>query len=149
VTETELRNQLKRGPRGGYLFWGEEDYLKRHYLGEVRRAVLEQCPPGLEELNRITLTLEDGDFGALENALLSPPVMAPLKIVEVTPPSPDAWKEKEKKALLAALSPLGALEDTVVVFVAPRGTLDAGTPKRPTALTTPSVTSGNSRLPLC
>lgn len=133
MTETELRTALKHGVRGGYLFWGDEDYLKRYYLGEVRRAVMAACPPGLEELNRITLTLEDGDFAALENAILAPPMMAPQKIIEVTPPSPDSWKEKEKTALLTALEALNGLDDTVLVLSVPRGTLDAGTPKRPTA----------------
>ena len=134
MTETELRASIKNGPTGGYLFFGDEDYLKKYYLSEVRRAVLAECPPGLEDLNRITLTLEDGDFSALESAILAPPMMAPKKIVEVTPPSPDSWKEKERKALSAALETLRDAPDTVLVLSASRGTLDAGTPKKPSAL---------------
>lgn len=133
MTETELRSLIKSGPRGGFLFWGDEDYLKRHYLAQLRAAVLAECPPGLEELNRIALTLEDGDYAALASAILSPPVMAPAKIVEVTPPSLDALREKDRKNFLAALGEMEGVQDTVLVLVAPRGTLDAGTPKRPTA----------------
>ena len=132
MTESEFRTLLKTSPRGRFLFYGEEDYLKHHYLAQLRAAVLAECPPGLEALNRITVTLEDGDIAAVESALLSPPMMAPAKIVEITPPSLDAIKEKERKAFLAALAAADD-PDTVLVVLAPRGTLDVGTPKRPTA----------------
>ena len=46
MTETELRSLIKSGPRGGFLFWGEEDYLKKHYLAQIRQAVL--AMPGLQ-----------------------------------------------------------------------------------------------------
>ena len=133
MTETELRSVIKSGPRGGFLFWGDEDYLKKHYLAQIREAVMAECPPGLEMLNRLTLTLEDGDYAALASAILAPPMMAPAKIVEVTPPSLDAIREKDRKNFLAALGELAGAPDTVLVVCAPRGTLDTGTPKRPTA----------------
>ena len=133
MTEAELRAAIKRGPTGGYLLWGEEDYLKRYYLAEIRRAVLSDCPAGLAELNRAVVTLEDGDCGALAQAILSLPVMAEKKIVEIVPPSLDGMKEKERRALTETLALLGDAPETVVVFAAPRG-FDAGTPKRPTAL---------------
>ena len=133
MTETELRSLIKSGPRGGFLFWGEEDYLKKHYLAQIRQAVLAECPPGLEQLNRLTLTLEDGDYSALASAILAPPMMAPVKIVEVTPPSLDAIREKDRKNFLSALGEIAGAPDTVLVVSAPRGTLDTGTPSRPTA----------------
>ena len=133
MTETELRAFIKRGPTGGLLFWGEEDYLKRHYAAEVRAAVLADCPPGLEPCNRIVLSAEEGDFGALAEAIAAPPVMAPLKIVEFAPASMESWREKERKAVLAALAALPGTPDTVLVMSAPRGALDAGTAKRPNA----------------
>lgn len=133
MTESELRTLLKSTPRGRFLFYGEEDYLKRYYLAQLRAAVMAECPPGLEPLNRITVTLEDGDYSAIEAAVMAPPMMAPAKIVEVTPPSLDAIREKDRKAFLAALNSAADAEDTVLVVLAPRGTLDTGTPKRPTA----------------
>ena len=91
MTETELRADIKRGPTGGYLLWGDEVYLKNYYLTALRDAVLAECPAGLSDFNRIALTLEDGDFSALASAIDTPPVMAPKKIVELTPPSANAW----------------------------------------------------------
>ena len=35
----ELRDKIKLEPEGAYLFWGEEEYLKHYYLGELRRIV--------------------------------------------------------------------------------------------------------------
>ncbi len=134
MTETELRAAIKNGPSGGYLLWGDEDYLKKFYLGKLKEAVLADCPPGLEDFNCISLTLEDGDFGKLAGAVASPPMMAPKKFVEVTPPSANAWKEKERKALAEILDDLAAASDTVLVMLCPRDTLDPGTAKKPSAL---------------
>ena len=133
MTETELRETIQRGPSGGFLFWGDEEYLMRHYLADLRAAVLADCPPGIEDFNRVVLTLEDGDFSAVESAILSLPVMAPKRIVEISPESMDRWREKERKAFLSALEALASSPDTVLVVVAARGTFDAGTAKRPSA----------------
>ena len=131
MTETELRAFIKRGPSGGLLFYGDEDYLKHFYLAEVRRAVLAGCPPGLEAFNRLAVDAENGDFGALAEAIAAPPVMASAKIVEFTPPLLENWREPERKAALTALDALVGMPDTVLVMVASRGALDAGTAKRP------------------
>ena len=41
MLQTELKTQLKTGKIGGvYLFCGEEEYLKRHYLNEIRKQIL-------------------------------------------------------------------------------------------------------------
>ena len=37
---SDLKTDLKFGLRGAYLFFGEEDYMKKHSLCEVRNAVL-------------------------------------------------------------------------------------------------------------
>ena len=134
MTETELRAEIKRGPAGGYLLWGDEDYLKQFYLTALRNAALSECPEGLADFNRVTLTLEDGDFSALANAVASPPVMAPKKIIELTPPAAHTWKEKERKLLGEILEDLADAADTVLVMVCPRDTLDPGTAKKPSPL---------------
>ncbi len=134
MTETELRAQIKNGVTGGYLFYGDEDYLKRFYAQKMREAALADCPEGLSAFNSITLTLEDGDFSALASAIDTPPVMAPMKYIEITPPNAGAWKEKERSAVTEILARLTDAPDTVLVMVTPRDTLDPGTAKRPSAL---------------
>lgn len=134
MTETQLRDAIKAGPHGGYLLWGDEDYLKRFYLAQLREAALRDCPDGLRDFNHIVLAPEDGDFSALRDALATPPMMAPQKCIEITPPAIGSLKEKERKALAEILGELPSVTDTVLIMVCPRDTLDAGTPKRPSAL---------------
>lgn len=133
MTETQLRDAIKAGPRGGYLLWGDEDYLKRFYLGELKKAALRDCPEGLWDFNCITLAPEDGNFSALQDALSTPPMMAPMKFVEITPPAIGSLKEKERKNLSEILDGLSSMPDTVLVMVCPRDTLEPGTQKKPNA----------------
>lgn len=133
MTESELRDLIKQDIRGGFLFYGDEDYLKQHYKKEIARAALADCPPGLEELNRISLTLEDGDFTRLTTALSTLPMMAEKIFVEVSPPNMGGWREKERKAFLSAIEGIADAPETVLVVIAPRDTLDVGTPKKPAA----------------
>lgn len=133
MTESELRDLLKQDITGGFLFYGDEDYLKQHYKKELRAASLADCPPDLIDLNRIALTLEDGDFSELTTALATLPMMSQKKIVEVTPPNMGGWWEKERKAFLDAIDGIADSPDTVLLVIAPRGTLDPGTAKKPTA----------------
>lgn len=134
MTETELRAAIKNGVSGGYLLYGDEDYLKKFYAQKLRDAALADCPDGLADFNCIALTLEDGDFFALSNAIDTPPVMAPKKYIEVTPPNAGGWREKERAAVAEILSRLEDAPDTVLVMVTPRDTLDPGTAKKPSAL---------------
>ena len=131
MTESEFRDLLKQNISGGFLFYGEEDYLKNHYRRELLKAALADCPPDLYDLNCIRVTLQDGDFSALTTAITTLPMLSEKKVVEVSPPNMGSWREAEKKALLEALEGLKDSPDTVLVLIAPRGTLDAGTQKKP------------------
>ncbi len=45
----KLRADLSAGTLGtGYIFYGEESYLREYYLGEMRRQLV---PAGFEEFN--------------------------------------------------------------------------------------------------
>lgn len=138
MTEAELRAEIKAGTGpggvcGGYLLYGEEEYLKRFYKNEIRRAALSNCPPGLTEFNHILLSPEEGDFSSLQQALMQMPMMSDRLLIEVTPSVSGAWKEKDRRALLEALSALDHTPDTVLVLVAAAGAIDPGTPRRPSA----------------
>ena len=131
MTESEFRDLLKQNISGGFLFYGEEDYLKNHYRRELLKAALADCPPDLYDLNCIRVTLEDGDFSALTTAITTLPMLSEKKVVEVSPPNMGSWREAEKKALLEALEGLKDSPDTVLVLIASRGALDPGTQKKP------------------
>ena len=77
----ELRDKIKLDPEGAYIFWGEEEYLKHYYLGELRRLVEDE---GMAEFNRTVLDFRrDATVKELDEAVKTPPVMATRKIVEV------------------------------------------------------------------
>ena len=130
MTESEFRDLIKQNISGGFLFYGEEDYLKNYYRRELLKAALADCPPDLQDLNCIRVTLEDGDFSALTTAITTLPMLSEKKVVEVSPPDMGSWRESEKKALLEALEGLKDSPDTVLVLIASRGALDPGTQKK-------------------
>ena len=129
MTESEFRDLLKQNISGGFLFYGDEDYLKNHYRRELIKSALADCPPDLLDFNHIQLTLEDGDFSALTSAISTLPMFCEKKVVEVSPPNMGSWRESERKALLEALEGIADSPDTVLLLIAARGTLDPGTPQ--------------------
>ena len=130
MTYTEL---LKSGvPAGGYLFYGDEDYLKANTLQRIRHALLPD--EGLADFNRRSFTGENYTPGDLVEAILSPAMLVEKKLIEVTLPEGDAIRDKERAALLEALSTIADTDDTVLVLTFPAGRLDPGTAKRPSAL---------------
>lgn len=73
-----LKEQLKTGALlPAYHFYGEEQYLKTHYLGLIRKATVEE---GMETFN---LTVLEGNATAesIITALETPPMMAEKKLV--------------------------------------------------------------------
>ena len=72
---TLFKQNLKSGKLGGiYVFAGEEDYLIRYYLGELRRAIVTE--PAFEVFNSALFDGEDVDFAAVKEAIKAPPMMS-------------------------------------------------------------------------
>lgn len=136
MTVNELKAKLKGGtPAGWYVFCGDESFLKRHYLGELRRAVL--TDPATDAFNHIVLEGSKLDFPALESALEAPPMMADCKLIEWHLLDFSALKEADLGRLIAAAEAYRGATDTAVVFVADADRLDVGNlPKRPSRLYT-------------
>lgn len=131
MTVEELKQQIKQGSLSGvYLFCGEEAFLRRHYLGEVRAAVL--TDPTFDAFNRIVMEGEEIDFARLEEAISAPPMMAEKKLVEWHLADFSALKESLLRRLTELCEEAKAYPETVTVFVVDADCLDVGTlPKRP------------------
>ena len=100
----KLKKDLSTGKPGQlYIFHGEETYLRDHYLGRLREAVL---PGGLGEFNRHDLSARDMSPHALEEAVDCLPMMAERTLVEVT--DFDLFKagEKDREGYIRILSNL-------------------------------------------
>ncbi|MCI8589332.1 MAG: DNA polymerase III subunit delta [Clostridiales bacterium] len=128
MTITELKKELKT-PRGAYLFYGEEEYLKRYYLEQVRGAVVPD--EGLAIFNHVKLSGTEA-LRELDNALGTLPVMAEQKLVEIRDIAYGALKADELKALCQQIAEADA-DQTVVVLYASKEELTVQ-PKKPDAV---------------
>lgn len=100
----QLKKDLAAGKPGQlYVFHGEEAYLRDHYLGRLREAVL---TGGLGEFNRHDLSAKDMSPHALEEAVDCLPMMAERTLVEVADFDLFRAGEKDREEYVRILSNL-------------------------------------------
>ena len=131
MTAAELKTELKHGRFARlFIFAGEEDYLKRHYIGELRRAIIEDDT--LAVFNHTVLEGESIDFSALRDALEAPPMMADYKLIEWHLCDIDRMKEAELAELATLAERCREIGWACIVLRADKAHFDLGTlPKRP------------------
>ena len=130
MTEAEFRQELN-SLSGGYLFYGDEDYLKLSYSKEVKKRVLDGS---FDEFNHVIIYGEDFSPSALANAISSLPMMADKKLVEVRGLDFKTLKKDDLADLCSALGDLEGCDHTVLILRADSHLFDAGTPKKPSEL---------------
>ena len=109
----ELKRDLKAGSvKNLYVFHGEEAYLREHYLGQLRQALL---PAGLEEFNLHTAPGKDCSPEWIEQAADCLPMMSERTLVVVTDYDLFGGGEERREGLLRVLSDLP--DYCCVVFV--------------------------------
>lgn len=114
MTPSELKKKLP-DLAGGYLFYGEEEYLKSFYLGEVRRAVVSDS--ALDAFNRTVLSGREG-LSALDSAVLTAPFMSEKKLIELHSVDYASLTKDELDALCSCLDAAKSSGDTVIVMYA-------------------------------
>lgn len=84
----ELAAEIKSGgPHGAYIFLGDEDYLKRHYLSEIYKSIM--SAEGLELFNYGKISFSavsggrDAGFTALASSLSSFPMGQERRLTEI------------------------------------------------------------------
>ena len=135
MKEDVFRKQLKKGLSGGYLFFGEEDYLKSFALSAAREAM---CPdPTFGLFNDVRIDAMDYSAGALLDALMPPPMMSEAKIVSVSGLNISALRTGELDDLCEALAALSQYDYNVLILSVPAGQIEEGVlPKRPSPILT-------------
>ena len=129
----ELRSRIAAGGEGWYLFCGEEDYLKRHYLAELKRAVVTDS--FTEPFNYIVFDGAELDVPRLAEAVKAPPMMSERKLVVWKYADFEKMKESTRRALDELLEQRASYRYTVLVFLVAAEQLDVGTlPKKPSRL---------------
>ena len=113
MTEAEFRQELK-SLSGGYVLYGEEDYLKFSYSKEARKHVLDGM---FDEFNHIVIYGEDFTPFGLSNALATLPMMSEKKLIEVRGVDFNSLKKDEIKELEDALSTMEENSSHTVLII--------------------------------
>lgn len=134
MTVAELKTALKnRHFARLFIFAGEEDYLKRHYIGELRRAIIED-----ETLAVFNHTVGEGaeiDFSMLNDALEAPPMMADFKLIEWHLPNINKMNEEELASLASLADRCLEIGWACVVLCVDKAHFDYGyLPKKPSKI---------------
>ena len=127
ITTKDLELKQRQNVTGAYLFFGEEEYLKRHYLQRFREKA--EADKDLAAFNHTII--DGGDLDALEAECSGLALFAESRLIELR----DLNIKKLKKDQLARLCDIleGVEGDTVVIYTLP-SEFDAGNlPKKPSA----------------
>ncbi len=132
ITESDFRKSITKEPARGYLFFGDEDYLKAFALKTAREAL---CPdPSLEPFNNIRLEGLDLTPDALLSAMTTLPMMSERKLVEVSGMRFSDLRGGVLDEYCEVLSLLEEYDYNTVIINVPAGGLDTGyLPKKPSA----------------
>ena len=134
ITEAAFRSRLASSPRGGFLFFGDEDYLKHHALKNARATV---CPdPSLAVFNDMSVDCSVSGFSpdAIASAIAAAPMMTDTKIVTVSGLDIKRLQPEEISALCDALSSLEEYDFNTFILYVPAGMIEEGRlPKAPAA----------------
>ena len=125
----EFKARLKSGNIGGcYIFAGEEDYLKRYYLSELRRAAVPD--ETLAAFNYAVFEGAEINFAKITDAVKAPPVFAEYKLIEWKYPCFDKMKDAELTLLEDTLDLLSDYPGTVLAFIVSEGDLELSVGKK-------------------
>jgi|GEM_PF-1857338 len=127
MTDKEFRAEIKSGLSGGYLIYGDEEYLKNYLVKLAVKSVV-----GDDDFSAVNIIETDEnsyDDSFLENALASVPVMAE-KCCAVCRVRFSELKEERKEIIYSALDLLKNNPQVVLIFFIPSGYFDEGNLKK-------------------
>jgi len=120
IDSQKFRTAAKQGLRGGYLFFGEEEYLKHSCLEIARKSVLGENVGDSFNHIRIDAGEDNFDHSVIENAILALPVFSDTKLVEIHNLDVGSYKEKALSELKELFELLSDNPETVLVlYLAP------------------------------
>ena len=136
LKEADFRKELKSSATGGYLFFGEEDYMKSASIRMARGSVTE-ADPAMAAFNDIHMDGLDFTTSAFLDALAAPPMGGDRKVITVTGLHFNTLRAAELDKLCEALAEIRDYPYNLVIFSAAADALDGGSlPKKPSELLT-------------
>ena len=132
IKEADFRKEIKSKPAPGYLFVGDEDYMKSFAVNTATDALIPD--PTFAFFNEIKLDAFSYSPEALMDALMPLPMMADKKLVLLSGLDFNAMKQSELDALCAVLGQLDEYDYNTLIINASSDRFDPGTlPKRPSS----------------
>ena len=132
LKDSDFRKELKSTPRPGYLFFGDEDYLKAFAIGQAREAV---CPDqALTPFNELRIDALEYTPQKLLDALTPLPMMTDRKLVILNGLNFNAMRPDELDHLCDVLDELKIYDYNLLIINAAAECLDPGyLPKKPSS----------------
>ncbi|MBQ8409765.1 MAG: DNA polymerase III subunit delta [Clostridia bacterium] len=133
IKESDFRKEIKSKPGTGYLFFGEEDYMKSFALSTATEAI--SPDPTFGFFNEIKLDSFSYSPEALLDAIMPLPMMADRKLIVLSGIDFNAMKQGELDALCSVLSQLEDYDYNTLIINTSADRFDPGIlPKRPSAM---------------
>ena len=132
IKESDFRKEIKSKPGKGYLFFGDEDYMKNFAVDTAVSAI--SPDPSFAFFNEIKLDSFTYTPESLLDSMMPLPMMADRKIIILTGLDFNAMRQSELDALCNVLAQLDEYDYNTVIVHAAADRLDPGIlPKRPSA----------------
>lgn len=134
MNEAQFRQELKDGLAGAYLLYGDEDYLKRFYMGRAEIRVAGDGEDAEWNVHKISAEKDIPHLEELLEAVMTVPMFGDRAFVAYTADI-SAMKKEEQKTLVDVIARTDK-DSTVLMICTPKGGFDAGTPEKgkPSAL---------------
>lgn len=135
IKEADFRKEIKGTPRAGYLFFGDEDYLKAFAVKQAKEVL---CPdPTFSFFNEMRIDALEFTPDKLLDALMPMPMMTERKLVILNGLNFNTMRPNELDALCDVLAQLPNYDYNVLIVCAAADCLDPGyLPKRPSSTLT-------------
>ena len=133
IKEADFRRQIKAPCGGGYLFFGDEDYLKAYAVRMARDVICSD--PSFAIFNDARLDVMDYTADRLLDALMPPPMMAEYKIVTLSGLDLNAMRPSEIDELCGVLEAAEEYPYNLLIVSIPAKGMEIGyLPKRPSGI---------------
>ena len=136
MTQNELRERIKQGALDGvFLFCGEEGYLRRYYIGELRKRLVPD--EGMAPFVHFVFDGAEVDTERILDTARTPSMFGDgNKLIEWHNADFESMKEGALKEIEAFCEAMRDEAGSTVVITAVKEGLDTGTEKRPSKLFT-------------
>lgn len=132
LSGAEFRAEMKRPKPGAYLLYGDEGFLKRRALDDLRAKLC--ADESLSAFNHFVFTDESYSPDALISAVLAPAMMSDIKLVELyCLPFADYRKREDQDAITSSLESASKSDDTLLIIYTTPENFDPGEGKTPSA----------------